>query len=247
MKEPARGLPWLQNPNCNLLLISNKHLCWRNVSHSACFRSTFWWPLQGPEKRPDGSRTGEHTGTVPTMEPFCRSLLFLLTLEFKGKCFSWIQTHTLFSCEALQALFRICSKFSSFWLRLCFVCEYLFGTWVWFQYQTVALKLAYSLQNRGCFFWSWLTFDPFLWKQGFSATVPGFSAFGLFFEKTILWKLSEKAFSLDPLSCFLWIGWDCLASCLNWTICAASCLSCLKQVLFSRGNTSRKSEPNPLI
>ena len=130
MKEPARGLPWLQNPNCNLLLISNKHLCWRNVSHSACFRSTFWWPLQGPEKRPDGSRTGEHTGTVPTMEPFCRSLLFLLTLEFKGKCFSWIQTHTLFSCEALQALFRICSKFSSFWLRLCFVCEYLFGTWV---------------------------------------------------------------------------------------------------------------------
>lgn len=64
-----------------------------------------------------------------------------------------------------------------------FLVKALFCMWVWFQYQTVALKLAYSLQNRGCFFWSWLTFGPFLWKQGFSATVPGFSAFGLFFWK----------------------------------------------------------------
>ena len=101
-----------------------------NLSLFVTNRSTFWWPWQGPEKRPNDSRTGEHTGAVPTMESFCHSLLFLLTLEFKGKCFSWIQTRTLFSCEALQALFRICSKFSSFWLRLCFVCEYLFGTWV---------------------------------------------------------------------------------------------------------------------
>ena len=60
------------------------------------------------------------------------------------------------------------------------------------------------------------------------------------FERTILWKLAEKAFGLAPLSCFLWIGWDCLTSCLNWTSCAVSCLSCLKIVLYSRGETSRK-------
>ena len=149
MREPVCGLPWLRNPNCNLLLIPNKHLCWRNISHSICFRSTFWWPLQGPEETPDDSRTGEHTDVVPTVGPFCCSLLFQLTLEFKGKCFSWIQTHTPFSWEARQALFRTCSKFSSFWLRLCFVCGSDFNIRLWRWNWPIPLRTGAASSEAG--------------------------------------------------------------------------------------------------
>ena len=99
------------------------------------------------------------------------------------------------------------------------------------------------------FHWKWLAFGLFPLEQMLlllrSVTLETWVVFlkecwvfqplAYTFGMAILWKLVEKAFGLTPLRprCFLWIDWDWLVSCLNWAICAVSCSSCLKIVLYS--------------
>ena len=61
--------PRLQTPNCNSLLILNQPIFDGEISGSLFVLGQFWWPVQGPEKTPDGSGAGEQTGAVPTNEP----------------------------------------------------------------------------------------------------------------------------------------------------------------------------------
>ena len=70
---------------------------------------------------------GEQGDVVPMLPCWAHSLLSLLTLEFEGTSSLWIQAHTLFVCEVLQALFGIYVKVS-FQFRPCSVCEFAFGT-----------------------------------------------------------------------------------------------------------------------
>ena len=69
---------------------------------------------------------------------------------------------------------------------------------------------------------------------------PGYS-----FERAILWNIIEKAFFMGPLEVrsFFWIGWDRLASCMLWAICAVCWLHSLKSILYPTGKTSRKWDP----
>ena len=82
------------------------------------------------------------------------SLLSLLTLEFEGTSFLWIQAHTLFVCEVLQALFGIYVKVS-FQFRPCSVCEFAFGTSVSSWDQTISTKAGWKchwlVPGKGCF------------------------------------------------------------------------------------------------
>ena len=57
--------------------------------------------------------------------------------------------------------------------------------------------------------------------------------------------MTEKAFFIGPLEVrsFFWIGWDRLASCTHWAICAVSCLRSLKSIFYPTGKTSRKWDP----
>ena len=55
---------------------------------------------------------------------------FLLALEFEREPLFWIQTRVVFMFEALQTYSGSVLRFCSFWLRLCSVCEYSFGTLV---------------------------------------------------------------------------------------------------------------------
>ena len=118
--------------------------------------------------------------------------------------------------EALQVLFKIYLKVSSFWLKPCSPCEYSFGTLVWFETRL--------------FHWSWLTFIPFpsehellipklaslqhipVGRCCFSETVPVFSAFSWFFWKGCLLetgqfkKKKKRKERKGKLSA--WLHWD---------------------------------------
>ena len=70
MREPARGLPWLWNPNCNSLLIPNKHLCWRNISHSICpYLSPIGQHFGGPGKDQRRELTTPGLGNIQVQYP----------------------------------------------------------------------------------------------------------------------------------------------------------------------------------
>ena len=62
------GSPWLQTLSYYPLLILNKSIFAGGIRGSLFVRSTFWWPVQGPEKTTPKAWAGEWTGAVPTIE-----------------------------------------------------------------------------------------------------------------------------------------------------------------------------------
>ena len=80
----------------------------------------------GSQKTSNDSGADKRTGVVPTTESIV--MIFLLTLRSEGMSFSWIHVLTLFVFEGLLALSGIYFKVLLFWLRLCSIYEYLFGT-----------------------------------------------------------------------------------------------------------------------
>ena len=108
--------PRLQTLNFSSVLLF--HVCWRNIWQSICFRSTFQWFPQGPEKTPNSSRADEQSSVVPSFEPIVAQCFshhpWMLQMFF-----SWNCACTFFAFEALLALFEICLKFLTFWLRCC--------------------------------------------------------------------------------------------------------------------------------
>ena len=200
-------------------------LCWSRINSSLqvkylavyLFEVSIWWPILGPEKTPEGSEAGEKTGAVFTIKPIV-VYSFLPTPEFDGTSFSWIWAFALLALEALQALFGIYFKVSSFSSRPCSVYKYSFGTLVWSWDQTVSTEAGWKCLRpnsfrRSCFKWNHAVcsgFSLFLWK-GYSLEM-GWKS---------LW-LSSSGTKQFPLS---WLGLAC-------QLFELSCLCCKSFELF---------------
>ena len=146
--------------------------------------------------------------------------VFLLDLSFHLLCI--LKLSRFYSVSIL--------RFLPFWLRPCSVCEYSFGTLVWF------LK-------SDCSSWNWLAFGPFLLEHGMFHWSCADSAFGPipFWIGAVILELCGAAFGLAPL------GPDCSLKtagirpagylhCLRY-LSYLSCLSCLKIILFTLEKT----------
>ena len=183
-----------------------------------------------PQKAPKSSAAGEPTGVVPTLSlllltafltnPVVWGWVFLLDLSFHLLCI--LKLSRFYSVSIL--------RFLPFWLRPCSVCEYSFGTLVWFWDQRVLLKLANLnpfLHDHRLFLWN---------------SVGVFSIQLISLEELSSGGWLENVFGLALLgpSSPLKTGWDWLARCLNWALCAVNCLSCLKIVLYSSKNIPKK-------
>ena len=194
----AKTCMWL-NPNWHSLLILNKLICvcvvvvvvffcWRNNLQSICIRSTFWWPIKGPEKTPKGPRAGEQIGAEPTIEPLfahcfshwpwslklCLSPGFKLTPSLHLKLSRFNSSSILrfvFLVKALSCLQVLIWHFSLILRSDCF--------------NTPWLKMlsALSFRNRDCFTETVLAFQP--------QPSP--------LEKSVLWKLDKKSLT--------WLFW----------------------------------------
>ena len=132
-------------------------LCWSQINPSLLEKYVvlylFWANILmahgGSQKTANDSGADKQTGVVPTTESIV--MIFLLTLRSEGMSFSWIHVLTLFAFEGLLALSGIYFKVLLFWLRLCSIYEYLFGTSVWFWKWTDSTKAG------------WEAVQPLLW------------------------------------------------------------------------------------